>query len=73
MEITPESKAAYLKDDHHCPFCGSKNIEGAGEDFLADGKYYLKNDCLKCKHSWDDVYIFMDVEDNYTHPHGESK
>lgn len=66
--LTKKQIQGYVKNPNHCPFCGSNNIEGAGQDEINGDQYFMRIDCLVCGHSWDDVYTLNDVSDTYPEP-----
>jgi DNA-directed RNA polymerase subunit RPC12/RpoP len=60
MPLTPEQKAAYLKHDVVCPYCGSHDIEG-GEVESDNGKMYQDVSCSHCHKKWADEYTLTDI------------
>lgn len=53
MKLTDEQKKKYIESGgDHCPYCGSKDIEGTG-DRDADSNQI---ECLNCEKTWFDKF-----------------
>ena len=61
-KLTPEQKAAYLKDSCKCPHCQAGNFEGG--EIQADGESHYQNiSCNECGREWVEIYGLVEVDD----------
>ena len=58
--LSASALASYLKDDSHCPYCGSGHISGGEIDFVG-GKVYQGITCKKCHREWEDEYTLTGI------------
>ncbi len=64
-KLTKKKIEKYVQSEgSFCPYCGSKDIEGAGDrDF--DGDWATASiQCNKCGKSWKDVYALCDIQED---------
>ena len=59
-KLTDEQKKKYLENSHHCPYCGSDQIEGGS---IEGENAYQKVGCNDCYKEWRDVYKLTDVKE----------
>lgn len=61
--LTANQRQKYLRDGGaKCPFCGSKEIEGAAVNCEGDHHTQII-ECQKCEREWMDVYKLNDIQD----------
>ncbi len=58
VEKIRDWKAEYRDGPHHCPSCGSRDIEGGNWEF--DDTIQQKVTCNECESVWWDVYRFAE-------------
>ena len=63
--MTAEQRKFYLQNKgNKCPHCKSDNIQGAAAGWESDSDWASRVvECLDCKKTWTDIYIFQDVTD----------
>ena len=62
IALTDNQKAAYLKNSHLCPHCGSNDISGGFIEVDGDSAWQEVS-CSTCEKEWRDVYKLTEVED----------
>lgn len=60
--MTKKEKQKYLKDQNHCPKCGSADINSS--KLQADGSCaWADVKCGDCGFAWQDIYKLIDIEE----------
>jgi len=59
MALTQQAIDEYVANPHHCPYCGSQNIDGGKMDWSSPLAQQVS--CPNCNKSWQDVLKVVDI------------